>query len=120
MSLSKIKYENILPKFIKTLNSLTTFFKNEIKENTKAFIYNSKIKVKDLLIYRFDYIEKGLTFSRITARINDSKIKNKEETFKTKAISSKDNQIPSLIYKNTYQYLLNELDKIFKFDNKRK
>ena len=114
------KYKNISAKFIDIVNNVNFIFNDEIKKNTKAFIYKSKITTKDLLLYRFRYIEKGLTFARISAKINNNKLLlNKEaKIFNFKAISTKDNQIPSFIYKNIYNYLFNELDKVFNFNNK--
>ena len=54
--INDIKYNNICKKFVETLNKTKLFFKQEIKENTKAFIYQSKISIEDLLTYRFNYI----------------------------------------------------------------
>ena len=85
----------------------------------KAFIYKSSITIEDLLTYRFSYIEKGYTFTRIAAKINNEKLNNNNnKTFKCDAIATKDKQIPSFIYKNLYNHLFNELDNIFKFNNK--
>jgi hypothetical protein len=118
-TLNDIKYKNICKKFIEIFNNTKTFFKKEIKENTKEFIYQSRIKIEDLLTYRFNYIEKGFTFTRIVSKINNDKLKNNDnKTFKSNAIATKDKNISSFIYKNLYNYLFNELDKIFKFNNK--
>ena len=117
--LNNNKYNNICKKIFEILNEAKNVFKNEIKENTKAFIYKSKISVEDLLTYRFSYIEKGNTFTRIVGKINSDKLRNNiNNTFKYNAIATKDKQIPSLIYKNLYNYLFSKLDKIFKFNNK--
>jgi|688.fasta_scaffold278005_1 hypothetical protein len=118
-TLNDIKYRNICKKFIEIFNNTKIFFKKEIKENTKEFIYQSRIKIEDLLTYRFNYIEKGFTFARIVSKINNDKLKNNDnKTFKSNAIATKDKNISSFIYKNLYNYLFNELDKIFKFNNK--
>jgi hypothetical protein len=118
-TLNNIKYNNIRKNFIKILNNVNPFFKKEIKENTKEFIYNSRITIEDLLTYRFNYIEKGFTFTRIVAKINNDKLKNNNgKTFKFNAIATKDKNIPSFIYKNLYNYLFNELGSLFKFNNK--
>lgn len=118
-TLNDIKYKNICKKFIEIFNNTKIFFKKEIKENTKEFIYQSRIKIEDLLTYRFNYIEKGFTFARIVSKINNDKLKNNDnKTFKSNAIATKDKNISSFIYKNLYNYLFNELDKIFKFNNK--
>lgn len=117
--LNNNKYNNICKNFVEILNEAKNVFKNEIKENTKAFIYKSKISVEDLLTYRFSYIEKGNTFTRIVGKINSDKLRNNiNNTFKYNAIATKDKQIPSLIYKKLYNYLFSKLDKIFKFNNK--
>ena len=52
--LNNTKYNNICKKFIEILNKTKLFFKKEIKENTKAFIYQSKME--DLLTYRFTVV----------------------------------------------------------------
>jgi len=117
--LSKLRYNNICIKFVSILNTTLQTFEKEIKNNTNSFIYKSKITINDLLIYRFNYIEKGFTFARIVGKINSDKLNNKDnKIFKLNSISTKDNQIPSFIYKNLYNYLFNELNKLFKFNNK--
>ena len=117
--LNNYKYNNICNKFIKILNTIKPIFEKEIKDNTKTFIYKSKITIEDLLLYRFNYIEKGVTFSRVLGKINNDKLKeNNNKIFKLNSISTKDNLIPSFIYKNIYNYLLDEFNKIFKFNNK--
>lgn len=117
--LNNYKYKNISEKFIQILNTIKPNFEEEIKNNTKTFIYKSKVTIEDLLLYRFNYIEKGFTFSRVLGKINDDKLKeNNNKIFKLNSISTKDNHVPSFIYKNIYNYLLVELDKIFKFNNK--
>ena len=117
--LNNYKYNNICNKFIKILNTIKPIFEKEIKDNTKTFIYKSKITIEDLLLYRFNYIEKGVTFSRVLGKINNDKLKeNNNKIFKLNSISTKDNLIPSFIYKNIYNYLLVEFNKIFKFNNK--
>ena len=123
MIISKLynyKYNNICNKFIKILNTIKPNFEKEIKDNTKTFIYKSKVTIEDLLLYRFNYIEKGFTFSRVLGKINNDKLNenNNSKIFKLNSISTKDNLIPSFIYKNIYNYLLVEFDKIFKFNNK--
>ena len=117
--LSKLRYNNICIKFVSILNTTLQTFEKEIKNNTNSFIYKSKITINDLLIYRFNYIEKGFTFARIVGKINSDKLNNKDnKIFKLNSISTKDNQIPSFNYKNLYNYLFNELNKLFKFNNK--
>ena len=117
--LKNLRYNNICNKFIEILNNIKMFFENQIKENSKTFIYKSKVTNEDLLTYRFNYVEKGVTFSRIVGKINSDKLKeNNYKIFKLNSISTKDNLIPSIVFKNTYNYLLMELDKIFKFNNK--
>jgi hypothetical protein len=117
--LNNYRYNNICKKFIEILNTIKPFFEKEIKDNTKTFIYKSKVSIEDLLLYRFNYIEKGFTFSRVVGVINDNKLKqNNNKIFKLNSISTKDNLIPSFIYKNIYNYLLVEFNKIFKFNNK--
>lgn len=117
--LNNLRYNNICNKFIEILNNIKMFFENQIKENSKTFIYKSKVTIEDLLTYRFNYVEKGVTFSRIVGKINSDKLKeNNYKIFKLNSISTKDNLIPSIVFKNTYNYLLMELDKIFKFNNK--
>jgi hypothetical protein len=118
-NLNEIKYKKICSKFIEILNKTKIFFKDEIKKNTKTFIYKSKITIEDLLTYRFSYIEKGTVFTRIVGKINNDKLNNNNSnTFKYNAIATKDKQISSINYKNLYNYLFTELDKIFKFNNK--
>lgn len=118
-TLNNLKYNNICKKFIEILNKTKSTFEKEIKENTNTFIYKSKVKIEDLLTYRFSYIEKGYTFTRIVAKINNEKLRNSDnKTFNCDAIATKDKQIPSFIYKNLYNHLFNELDKLFKFNNK--
>ena len=57
--LNETKYKNFCEKFVQILNKTNIFFKDEIKKNTKAFIYKSKISIEDLLTYRFNYLERG-------------------------------------------------------------
>ena len=118
--LNNYKYNNVCNKFIKILNTIKPIFEKEIKDNTKTFIYKSKVTIEDLLLYRFNYIEKGITFSRVLGKINNDKLNdnNNGKIFKLNSISTKDNLIPSFIYNNIYNYLLVEFDKIFKFNNK--
>jgi hypothetical protein len=117
--LSKLRYNNICKKFISILNTTSKTFEKEIKNNTKSFIYNSKITINDLLLYRFNYVEKGFTFARVLSKINNDKLNNNDgKIFKLNSISTKDNQIPSFIYKNLYNYLFDGLAKLFKFSNK--
>ena len=52
-SLNNLKYNNICKKFIEILNKTKSTFEKEIRINTKAFIYKSKISIEDLLTYRF-------------------------------------------------------------------
>jgi hypothetical protein len=55
----------------------------KLKKNTKTFIYKSKISIEDLLTYRFNYIEKETTFTRIVGKINNWKLNNNNSnTFK--------------------------------------
>jgi hypothetical protein len=118
-NLNEIKYKNYCKQIVKILNGTKIFFKDEIKKNTKAFIYKSKISIEDLLSYRFSYIEKGAVFTRIVGKINNEKLNdNNSNTFKYNAIATKDKQISSLNYKNLYNHLFAQLDKIFKFNNK--
>lgn len=118
--LNETKYKKFCEKFIQILNKTNIFFKDEIKKNTKTFIYKSKVSIEDLLTYRFNYIEKGTTFARIVGKINNDKLNNNNNcnTFKCNAIATKDKQISSLNYKNLYNFLFNEFDKILKFNNK--
>ena len=51
--LNDIKYKNICKKFIEILNKTKSTFEKEIRENTKSFIYQSRVKIEDLLTYRF-------------------------------------------------------------------
>jgi hypothetical protein len=93
--LNNIRYNNICKNIIGILNKTKMTFEKEIKNNTKAFIYQSKITMENLLTYRFNYIEKGFTFSRIVGKINNDKLKNNNDnTFKCNAIATKDRQIP--------------------------
>ena len=116
--LSTLKYNNISKKFVNVISSIKLFVENEIKTNTKAFVYKSNIFIEDLLLYRFNYLEKGFSFARVLGKINGDKIKENIKVIKLNAIATKDNQVTSLIYKNLYNYLFNEFDKIFKFNNK--
>jgi hypothetical protein len=76
-------------KIIQILNKTNIFFKDEIKKNTKTFIYKSKISIEDLLTYRFNYIEKGIKFTRIVGKINNDKSNNNNcNTFKCNAIAT--------------------------------
>ena len=115
---STLKYNIISKKFLNIISSIKLFVENEIKINTKAFVYKSNIFIEDLLLYRFNYLEKGFSFARVLGKINDDKIKENIKVIKLNAIATKDNQVTSLIYKNLYNYLFNEFDKIFKFNNK--
>ena len=116
--LSTLKYNNISKKFVNVISSIKLFVENEIKTNTNAFVYKSNIFIEDLLLYRFNYLEKGFSFARVLGKINGDKIKENIKVIKLNAIATKDNQVTSLIYKNLYNYLFNEFDKIFKFNNK--
>ena len=57
-TLNYLKYNNFCKKIIEILNKTKLIFEKEIRENTKAFIYNSSVTIEDLLTYRFSYIEK--------------------------------------------------------------
>ncbi len=118
LKLKNLKYNINITNFIKTINNITPYFEKKIKENTKEFKYDSKIKKEDLLRYRFKYIEKNYTFSRIVANINTVKLTNNMKKFNLSAISTKDNKIPSNIYKDMYNDLFLNLNEIFKFENK--
>ena len=98
--LNETKYRNFCKKIIQILNKTNIFFKDEIKKNTKAFIYKSKISIEDLLTYRFNYIERGTTFTRIVGKINNDKLNNNNcNTFKCNAIATKDKLNIGLILK---------------------
>jgi len=85
--LSKLRYNNICKKIISILNTTSETFEKEIKNNTKSFIYNSKITINDLLLYRFNYVEKGFTFARVLSKINNDKLNNNDgEIFQLKII----------------------------------
>lgn len=111
-------YENTLSKFIEILNNILPYFEDEIKKNTTAFKYKSKIFTKDLLLYRMKYVEKDATFARVLSNINNKKLIEKQKIFKLNTISAKDNKVPSLVYKNLHDRLFTELNELFNFDNK--
>jgi hypothetical protein len=53
------------------------------------------------------------TFARVLSKINNDKLNNNDgKIFKLNSISTKDNQIPSFIYKNLYNYLFDGLAKL--------
>ena len=83
------KYNNCCNKFIEILNSFNSIITKQIKDNTKTFIYKGKITIEDIVLYRFGYIEKGYTFSRVLGKINNDKLKeNNDKTFKLNSIST--------------------------------